>query len=406
MNSPLPVMRGKYCRRSRPLNFAMRCADALLSMCLSLRSRGGTIKPPKRLLISNLAHLGDLVVATSLLPVLKSAFPDCRVGFLIGSWGRPALQGHPLVDEIHILDHWTANRAALTRGQKWRRSWRTRRQALREVRAARYDAALDLCWSFPNTLPFLWQARIPVRIGYASGAGGPLATHCLDFDERPLHAAARHLALVRMLPVQEADLALAAPTLPPVSAADRAVLSRHLQEADVREGEFLIFHVGAGGHLKVWPASKWRLLAKQWREEGWRVVFTGSGEKDEALIGEILEDLTGCVSLCSRLNWGQFVAVIAQTPLLVCVDTVAGHVAGTVGTPCAVIMTGQNPFVWEPLGQRHQAVFHPVPCLPCHRGQGCAGMECIRDLEVEQVYQAGRVLLEESRRGAAGTRKQ
>jgi len=374
------------------LNFAMRAMDAALSASRPLRA-GGAVEPPRRLLIANLAHLGDLVVATSILPVIKSAFPECRIGFLIGSWARPVLQDHPAVDDLHTLDHWSFNRAAGSRQDKVRHYLETRRQALREVKAAGYDVALDLCWNFPNTLPFLWQARIPTRIGYRSGAGGPLATHPIDFDERPLHAAERHLALVRTLPVRESDLAHAAPALAPVSAADRAALDRELRTAGLAGGDYVVFHVGAGGDLKVWPASKWRSLAERMSGEGRCLVFTGAGHRDGALIEEITAGLSGCVSLCDRLAWGGLVAAVARARLLVCVDTVAGHIAGAVGTPCAVLTTGQNPYLWHPLGPSHEVLTQPVPCAPCHRGLGCAGMECIRGVEVERAYRAGRALL-------------
>lgn len=387
------MMRGKYCRRSRALNGAMQAIDALLTACRPLCRRGGAIAPPRRLLISDIAHLGDLVVATSILPVIKSAFPECQIGFLVGSWARPVLQNHALVDHIHILDHWVANRDALSRQDKMRRYRQTRRQALREVKAAKYDAALELFWNFPNTLPFLWQARIPTRIGYGSGGFGPLATHCLDFDERLLHAAQRHLALAKTLGATETDLARAAPILPPVSDEDAATLDQALVSAGPGGKEYVVFHVGAGGTLKVWPALKWRALAEQFVEAGTRLVFTGAGDKDQALIDEITENLSGCVNLCDRLNWGAFVAAIKRARLLVCVDTVAGHIAGATQTPCAVLMTGQNPYLWHPLGQRHQILMRPVPCAPCHRGLGCADMECLRDVEVEQVYQAGMALL-------------
>ncbi len=393
MDSPLPVMRGAYCRRSRALNFAMQATDFALSVSRPLRAREGVIRPPSRLLIANVAHLGDLVVATAILPVLKSAFPECKIGFLIGSWARPVLDGHPLVDDIHILDHWATNRASAPRRDKLRRYFQTRRHALREIKAARYDAAIDLCWSFPNTLPFLWQAQIPVRIGYRSGGGGPLATHSLDFDARALHVSERHLALVRLLPVSAENLAKAAPALAPVSGADAAAWQREMQAANLTSGGYIVFHVGAGGNLKVWPASKWRVLAQRWLETGARIVFTGAGEKDAALIAEITAGLSGCVNLCGRLNWGGLVAAITQARLVVCVDTVAGHIAGAVGTPCAVVTTGQSPYLWHPLGQSHQVLTHSVPCAPCHRGLGCVGMECIREVEAEQVYRAGHALL-------------
>ncbi len=393
MDSPLPVMRGSYCRRSRSLNLAMQAADTALRFVRPLRKREGTIAPPQSLLIANFAHLGDLVVATTLLPVIKNAFPNCKIGFLAGSWGRPVLDGHPLVDRIHILDHWAANRSSAPRRDKLRRYADTRRQALREVQAARYDAAIDLGWSFPNSLPFLWKAHIPVRVGYGSGGGGPLATHCLDFDTRPLHAAARHLALLREFPVSEQDLDQAAPVLPPVGVADQAALDWELSQAGLRRSGYMIFHAGAGGSLKVWPVSKWRSLARRWLDDGVAIVFTGAGEKDAARIAEITAGFSGCLSLCDRLSWGSFTEAIARARLLVCVDTVAGHIAGAVGTPCAVVMTGQNPYLWHPLGVKYRVLSAPVPCSPCHRGLGCVGMECIRDVEAEQVYQEGRALL-------------
>ena len=402
MDTPLPVMRGLYCRRSKVLNFAMQTMDFVLSVSRPLRARGGAIKPPSRILIADVAHLGDLVVATALLPVLKSAFPDCKIGFLAGSWARPVLDDHPLVDYVHILDHWAANRSPAPRREKLRRYAQTRRKALTEVWAAGYDAAIDLCWSFPNTLPFLWQARIPVRIGYRSGGAGPLATHALDFDEREQHVLERHLALVRRLPVSEEDLAKAAPVLAPVSGADSAAWQGEMLAHRLTRGGYVVLHVGAGGTLKAWPAAKWRLLAQKWLDAGAALVFTGAGEKDAGLIAEVTAGLHGCVNVCDRLSWGGLVAAITQARLLVCVDTVAGHIAGAVGTPCAVITTGQNPYLWHPLGQAHRVLTHPVPCLPCHRGLGCAGMECIREVDAGRVYAAGRALLDEAQAAGQG----
>jgi ADP-heptose:LPS heptosyltransferase len=404
MDTPLPVMRGRYCRRSRALNGAMQAADLMLSAGRPLAKRGGPIQPPKRLLIANTAHLGDLVVATALLPVLKSAFPECKIGFLIGSWARCVLEGHPLVGDIHILDQWASNRAAVPRRDKRRRYFRTRREALREVKAAGYDTAIDLSWSFPNTLPFLWQAQIPVRIGYHSGGGGPLATHSLDFDARDLHVSERHLALVRLLPVGEKDLAKFTPNLAPIRAVDQVDWERKMQAAGLARGDYAVFHAGAGGSLKVWPAAKWRLLTQRWLEAGSTVVFTGFGEKDSALIDEITAGLSGCVNMCGQLGWGGLVAAITQARLVICVDTVAGHIAGAAGTPCAVIMTGQNPCLWHPLGQSHQVVTHSVPCAPCHRGLGCAEMECIRGVEIEQVISAARALVSDQLLPAAGSK--
>jgi len=54
-------------------------------------------RTPRRILVANTAHLGDLVLATSVLPALKSAHPEAEIGFLCGGWNQPLAEGHPLV---------------------------------------------------------------------------------------------------------------------------------------------------------------------------------------------------------------------------------------------------------------------------------------------------------------------
>ena len=67
-------------------------------------------RTPRRILVANTAHLGDLVLATSVLPALKSAHPEAEIGFLCGGWNQPLAEGHPLVASVHSIDHWLQNR--------------------------------------------------------------------------------------------------------------------------------------------------------------------------------------------------------------------------------------------------------------------------------------------------------
>ncbi len=70
---------GKYLIRNPLANGCVAFADLLLSP-LSLKKPKPILKP-KSILLSNTAQLGDLVLATSLLPLLKQAFPEIKIGF-------------------------------------------------------------------------------------------------------------------------------------------------------------------------------------------------------------------------------------------------------------------------------------------------------------------------------------
>jgi ADP-heptose:LPS heptosyltransferase len=72
----------------------------------------------------------------------------------------------------------------------------------------------------------------------------------------------------------------------------------------------------------------------------------------------------------------------------------AGHLASAVGTPCVVIGNGiSHPSHWRPRGEAVAVVRKDVPCAPCHRGGGCATMECVRGVTVDAVEEAARGML-------------
>lgn len=386
MDTPLPAMRGHYSIRNPAANSLLRILDAGLRLLYRRQLLTAAPANVRRILISNIAHLGDIIVATSVLPALQDRFPGVEFGFLVGSWCVPILEGHPLVARCHVLDHWMHTRAKVPFREKWRIYRRTRTKALREIKAVKYDLAIDLYWNMPNTLPFLKQTGIPIRAGYGSAGFGPLATHCLELSESRNSVSERHEQLLSLLGVEPQSLARMKPSLAPVSPEARQDLAQHFKEAGIDLNNYLVFHPGAADTFREWPEDKWRALSVALTALGHHVIFTGYSKRESEMIARICSGLPGTLNLSGRLPWVSFVAVIAQARLTVCVDTVAGHIAGAVGTPSAVITAGRYPYLWKPIGAACDVLMAEVPCAPCHRNYGCEGMECMQDLEAERVH--------------------
>src|SRR5262249_44472280 len=110
-------LRGKYLVRNRLVNRVLRLADGLLGLAAPARPPAEAVRP-RRLLLANGAHLGDVLLSLAVLPVLHRAFPRARFGFLCGSWARCVPDRHALVSWVHVVDHWKLNRAPLPLGQK------------------------------------------------------------------------------------------------------------------------------------------------------------------------------------------------------------------------------------------------------------------------------------------------
>ena len=64
-------------------------------------------KPIKRfnkILIANPSHLGDLVISSFLVDILKSNYPKLEIDFLCGSWGKDLLGANQNISNIFVID--------------------------------------------------------------------------------------------------------------------------------------------------------------------------------------------------------------------------------------------------------------------------------------------------------------
>ena len=353
MDSPFV---GRYLIRNRKANMVMHIIDNILTCCRIRTKRHFNIPKPKKLLITNIAQIGDVVMTTALLPVIRKALPDCEIGMVVGRWAKPLV--HDLVDHLHFYDHWK-----LTKKKSDFSS------VVKELRDEAYDVSIDCCYYFPNTHFLTARAKIPVRIGYTSGGFGPLLTHPVQYTNR-LQSASEHFAALLSL----------------VTPIDHTLLEPLLKvKSNPIKGDYLVIHMGSGNRIKEWPVEKWRAVAKSLP---YRLLFTGRGEKETKEIAEVTKGLEHCIDLSNKLSLEECVAVINGAKLLIGVDTGVGHIAAATKTPSVLIYSGINPIEhWSPKSSLAQIVINKPACYPCYRMNGCETMECVRSITVEQLLQ-------------------
>ena len=382
-----------YLVRHPALNLALRARDACLRHTRS-RTPTGEVIQPRRLLVCIGGHLGDAVLATSILPFLRDAYPATSVGVLAPSSSLPVFENHPAVRWRHAFDHWKTNRFG-SPVDRWLAHTRSSALAVAQIREVGYDTAIDLYPFFPNAARLLSHAAIPTRIGYTSGGGGPLYSHAVPWADSPRHTVEQHLALMRgFLPA----LGSAAPDydLPPIPPDAEARGQTLLESLGVDRGSYLVLHPGTGNPRKQWPAHEWRAFIHRirQRESGLRILLTGHGRSDAATIDEIRAGDDDLVSVCGRTDWGELRYLLGGAALVVGVDSLAVHLAAAHGVPCIAIMAAMSdPSHWRPLGSRVRILTNEVPCAPCFRSAGCTTMRCVRGVAADAVERAAGELL-------------
>ena len=130
-------------------------------------------KPADRLLIVRLGAMGDIIHGLAAVTALRAVFPEAWLGWVLEErWAEllctlptprsgPRSPQRPLVDRIHTVStrQW---RAAPFSVQTWERI----AASLSDLRAARYDVALDLQGALRSSLLARWCGA-PVSYGFA-----------------------------------------------------------------------------------------------------------------------------------------------------------------------------------------------------------------------------------------------
>jgi heptosyltransferase III len=262
-----------------------------------------------RVALVRLRSLGDCVLTTPALAILKRTRPDLRVAVAVEARFRAVFEGNPDVDEI----------LAPEAGALWR--WRprlclnlhggTRSAWMTALSGARWRAGFG---HFRN------RAVYNVRI--------PRAQEILGVS-RKVHTA-EHLA--------SAMFYLGAPA----GEIPRARLAAHgaMERPVGRGGGVAVIHPAAAAMEKTWPAAGFVEVARHLGRSGMEPVVIGGAGDELTAFGEF-RTLRGA-------PLGEIKNLLAGAALFVGNDSGPAHMAAAFGLPVVVIFGASDPEIWGP----------------------------------------------------------
>jgi heptosyltransferase-1 len=332
----------------------------------------------RRILLVRLSAIGDLVFASPLIASARRAYPGARIAWLVQPECASLLAGHPDLDEVIAwpLGQWRR----LWRARAYRQLWRELRVSLRDLRARRFDLAIDLQGLLKSALPVgLCGARERIGLGSREG-GGLLMTRVIDRgpDSSRISSEYRHLAAVLGWPTD--DFRMRVYPSPEAEREAAALIADH----GLGSGYAVIcpFTTRAQKH---WLDARWVPLAARIQGRyGLPAVMLG-GPADEAAAraiapaGAPIINLVGVTSLLSAA------ALIRRAHLVVGVDTGLSHMGIAFERPTVLLFGSTCPYTQT--GSPHARVlYHPLQCSPCRRRPTCDGrFDCMHEIEVEEV---------------------
>ena len=322
--------------------------------------------------VIRLRSLGDTVLTTPALALLKQARPDLRIVAVVERPFDELLTGNPDVAQVLSIPR----SAGLAE----------RLRLLREVRRQEPRLCLNLHGGSTSAwLTALSGARFRAGFGHYRGRFAynltiPRAQEILGRGASdPVHTAEHLASAVFYLGVPISDIPRARLAAQPLAA-----------PPEIKQ-PYAVLHVTAAYFTKQWAAERFRQVAEFLRNHGLEpLILAGPGEQ------AVFERFPGLTAYAGQpLSWVK--AVIAGAGLFVGNDSGPAHIAAAFGVPTIVIFGSSNSKAWRPWKTPHEVVETAWDCKPCP-GDRCYAFDeprCILSVEADAVCAAIKRLLAE-----------
>jgi heptosyltransferase-1 len=285
------------------------------------------------------------------------------------------------VEWVHVSD-FKGWRKGLSSGA----TWRDMTGCMREVRATKYDVALDLQGAIRSAM----AARLSgakSRVGAAEPRELPARKFYTALIATPgAHVVEQALSLASA--VAGEDLTYEPPVFPQDPATE-ASADRFYSSIGFRR--LAIINPGAGWGAKRWPAESYGEVARALADRGVAVMVNfGPGEEE---LAQQVRDSSGAVARAVNCSVSELIALTRRASLFVGGDTGPMHLAAALGVPIVALFGPTRPERNGPYATRSVVLRSPESVdNSSHTDKPDLGLHSIRP---EQVIVAADELMKE-----------
>jgi ADP-heptose:LPS heptosyltransferase len=296
-------------------------------------------------------------------------------------------------------------------------------RALRMLRAAKVDTAIDLEFFARGSAVLAYGSGASARVGFHPYAGaaryrGDLLTHRVPYtpyvhtaqafeslvdalDEPPeaLPARGRRVAAARVPPPWRADLSRA------------TSVSSMLASLGIRSRPLVVLNANASDLIwqRRWPAAHYVELARRLlhTDPNLNIVFTGAtAETNDAqrLVEEIQSPR--CVSVAGRTSVADLLALYTMADVLITNDSGPAHFASLTPIDVVTLFGPETPDLFGGLSPHTHVISAELACSPClnafnNRMTACADNQCMKRISVDTVLEKAIEIIRKRRRVTA-----
>lgn len=321
---------------------------------------------PKKILICQLRQIGDVLLATPTIQLLKKRFPNAELHLLTEKKCTSVVENNPHVDHV-----WAIDKKALANPIK-------AFQWYAKVGRSGFDLIVD-CQQLPRCRYVTMFSKAPIKLTYTPPWYNRIFyTHWVD----PIHgyAAKQKASTLRALGIQWNG------ELPHIYLSDEEKdwATRFIAEQGMEANRFVTIDPSHRRTTRKWPERHFAGLIKLLRDKHPTLKFFILYGPNELPVAREVAELAGEGAIVSdnMLSLRQMAALQAQAALHVGNCSAPRHFAVAVNTPSLAIH-GATGFGWCPKTEEHVSVAKDLPCISCNQNS-CETIECMETYQPEE----------------------
>jgi heptosyltransferase-2 len=331
----------------------------------------------RRILIRSVNWIGDAVMTTPAISVIREHFPGAEITILANAMVSQLFLHHPGIDRIMTFDR---------QGRHHGVAGRLRLAA--EVRKHSFDLAIILPNSFDSALvPFL--SRIPKRIGKCSDGRSLLLNGRFNAarESAACHEVEYYRDLMRHFGITGSC------TQPHlfVTPEESGKAAAFLKDCGIQPDDFVLgINPGASyGSAKRWYPDRFAQVARRLADE-WSakvVIFGGPGES--AIAADIESRLQGAVvNVAGKTSVRELMALIKRCNFFITNDSGPMHIAAAFDVPLVAVFGSTDHTGTSPYSSKAVVVRNQVECAPCKLRECPTDHRCMTTVTEESVIDA------------------
>ncbi len=342
------------------------------------------------ILIVRTSALGDIIQTFNVLDYLRFRFPDANIDWAVEEKFQTVIASHPYVRKTVPIDM-----NSLKKGWFKAPIWKKLLRSFRQLREEKYDLVFDLqgnCKS--GALTFFTRGQVKVGFGIRSAREWPnvLATQVRFEVSKQMDIRLHYLQLVQKY-FKDRSFFENRGIRFKISADEKQILSNILSDPKLRTKRRIMVCPGSRWTNKQLPLDTLvKLLQKIGNEFEASFLLVWGSEPEKMFCEGIQAQIPEISLVVDKLRLPAWQNLMAESNLVIAVDSSALHLCGTTSTPSFSIFGPTNPNIFKPSGSRHLAIQGQCPYnrsfeKTCPVLRTCPSGACIKNLSVGEIYQ-------------------